>query len=76
VSAAVVAAADLLGAFSTLPPEVVGELTLQSALDHHLRQLVQQTALTGQLSFFDVATDRVIAVSRNGRGPRAVDRDV
>jgi hypothetical protein len=28
------------------------------------------------LSFFDVATDRVIAVSRNGRGPRAVDRDV
>jgi hypothetical protein len=28
------------------------------------------------VSFFDVATDRVTAMSCNGRGPRAVDRDV
>ncbi|WP_405725307.1 methyltransferase domain-containing protein [Streptomyces sp. NBC_01537] len=34
------------------------------------------TRRTIAVGFFEVATDRVMAVSRNGRGLRAVDRDV
>jgi hypothetical protein len=37
---------------------------------------LSEEILRGPVSFFEVGTDRVMAASRNGRGPRAVDRDV
>jgi hypothetical protein len=46
---AVVPAAALVGPLPALPPKVIGELTLQSSLDHELRQLRQQAAFTGEI---------------------------